>query len=519
MGLIGLVLRLLQPPMSLALLVLSPLTQASPARAKHKLQKLAAELPEGFWAKLHFLWETPTVKSIRITASVANWGVRLPAIAALLLTQGSLLASQVSLPMLAPLLLGTGMMVNSIKKNASFVFPRLGLLVVLLWLLWFVNSVIQNTWMVLLKQGRIDARTMSGARMITECSSLLLAGVLVLSALGININALLLPTGVVLAIASKDLLQNLIAGLYLVLVQPFRLGDKVAVSCSLPTSHAANGSSGRNGAGSLAGGGSSSSGGSGLGSVQGWFEGVCEKVDLRYTVLRDGRRRLMVPNNSFISREFLVYDDVLSADAARLGGTSSAAGSRGSSPWPGSSSSSTAAHDAQAGQYATAYGASSGGPVEPSIREGHMTTELPPLAPPIFPGMTYVAPGYAQYGPAHYAPYAAYQQLQQLQQQQQQDEEDEESADAEEEADSSQQQQADSSPDPAAAAAAAGSSLAASLSSGVGAASAAAAAAGAAMRHLPAQQLGGLAQQAAGGLLGQVGGMCREVGQSLGELP
>lgn len=46
-------------------------------------------------------------------------------------------------------------MVNSIKKNASFVFPRLGLLVVLLWLLWFVNSVIQNTWMVLLKQVRL----------------------------------------------------------------------------------------------------------------------------------------------------------------------------------------------------------------------------------------------------------------------------------------------------------------------------------------------------------------------------
>jgi hypothetical protein len=52
------------------------------------------------------------------------------------------------------LLLLPGMMVNSIKKNASFVFPRLGLLVVLLWLLWFVNSVIQNTWMVLLKQVR-----------------------------------------------------------------------------------------------------------------------------------------------------------------------------------------------------------------------------------------------------------------------------------------------------------------------------------------------------------------------------
>jgi hypothetical protein len=48
--------------------------------------------------------------------------------------------------------------------------------------------------------------------MVTECTSLLLAGIVVLSMLGINISALLLPTGVVLAIASRDLLQNFIAG-------------------------------------------------------------------------------------------------------------------------------------------------------------------------------------------------------------------------------------------------------------------------------------------------------------------
>ena len=54
--------------------------------------------------------------------------------------------------MLAPLLLGTGMMMNSIKANASYIIPRLGLLVVLLWMLWFVNSVIQTTWIVLRNQ-------------------------------------------------------------------------------------------------------------------------------------------------------------------------------------------------------------------------------------------------------------------------------------------------------------------------------------------------------------------------------
>lgn len=112
----------------------------------------ASELPDGFWARLHWLWERPLVRSIRITASVANWGVRVPAIAALILTQGGVLASQVSLPMLAPLLLGTGMLLRSIRANASFVIPRIGLLVVLLWVIWFVNSVAQNTWIVLRNQ-------------------------------------------------------------------------------------------------------------------------------------------------------------------------------------------------------------------------------------------------------------------------------------------------------------------------------------------------------------------------------
>ena len=116
--------------------------------------------------------------------------------------------AQVSLPMLAPLLLGTGMMFRSIKANASIIFPRIGFMVVLLWVrrhmrldrdlagilcfqssrtawagfrtalitrlhrtasnclmptgllqvLWFANSVVQNTVMYLRRQGAIDHR-------------------------------------------------------------------------------------------------------------------------------------------------------------------------------------------------------------------------------------------------------------------------------------------------------------------------------------------------------------------------
>ena len=68
--------------------------------------------------------------------------------------QVGLVASQFSLPMLAPLLFGTGILLRSIRTNASLIFPRIGLVVVLLWALWFANSVVQNTVVYLRRQVR-----------------------------------------------------------------------------------------------------------------------------------------------------------------------------------------------------------------------------------------------------------------------------------------------------------------------------------------------------------------------------
>ena len=77
--------------------------------------------------------------------------------------------------------------------------------------------------------------------------------------LGVNLSGLLLPAGVALAFAAKDLSHNFLAGFFLFAVQPFRLGDRIAVH-----SQAAAGVS---------------AGPSPPGSP--WFEGTCEKVDLR----------------------------------------------------------------------------------------------------------------------------------------------------------------------------------------------------------------------------------------------
>lgn len=246
------------------------------------VNEVQKELPEDTWGKLVWLWDRPPVQRIRLTISMANLSIRLPALMALVATQVGLLASQVSLPMLAPLLLGTGMLLRSVKTNASFLLPRIGLLVVMLWLLWFANSVVHNTVAYLRKQGALDNRIAGGILTVSECSTLVTALIVVLSMLGVNVSALLLPAGVAVAIAAKDLSHNFLAGLFLFVVQPFKLGDRLSISSAAP------------GVGGPAG---------------GWFEGVCEKVDLRYTIVRQGRRKLMVPNSAFITREFMVMDE------------------------------------------------------------------------------------------------------------------------------------------------------------------------------------------------------------------
>ena len=77
------------------------------------------------------------------------------------------MASQFSLPMLAPLLFGTGILLRSIRTNASLIFPRIGVVVVLLWMLWFFNSVVQNTVVYLRRQASPGPPLTVASRVLT----------------------------------------------------------------------------------------------------------------------------------------------------------------------------------------------------------------------------------------------------------------------------------------------------------------------------------------------------------------
>jgi hypothetical protein len=61
-------------------------------------------------------------------------------------------------------------------------------------------------------QGGLDHRVSGAIITASECTALLAAFVIILSMLGVNVNALLIPAGVALAFAAKDLSHNFLAG-------------------------------------------------------------------------------------------------------------------------------------------------------------------------------------------------------------------------------------------------------------------------------------------------------------------
>ena len=86
-----------------------------------------------------------------------------------------------------------------------------------------------------------------------------------LSKLGINVTALIAGlglTGFALGFALKDIISNLLAGILIILLTPFRVGDRIRVGSS---------------------------------------EGKVIEINLRYTVLEGDGERILIPNSTMFT--------------------------------------------------------------------------------------------------------------------------------------------------------------------------------------------------------------------------
>lgn len=313
-------------------------------RLRARVRRATADVPDDLLGRALWLWESRPVARARLAVSVAAAGARAPALVALIASQagGVVASTQLSLPVVAPLLIGLPVLARSVAANASAVAPRAAAAALLLWLAWFVNKVATSTALYLRRQGALDARVAGAAVACSEVLALSAASLVLLSALGVNVSALLFPAAALAGWAAADGARCFGAGAFLFAAQPFRLGDRVAVRAAPGVPVSSSGSYGSSPQRSLLGGGrdgSYSSYGSGSSSSYGnngngfsssasaaaaamaaedlegeeappssWFDGRVEHVDLRYTVVRKGNVRMFLPNSSFLTREFMVFD-------------------------------------------------------------------------------------------------------------------------------------------------------------------------------------------------------------------
>lgn len=93
----------------------------------------------------------------------------------------------------------------------------------------------------------------------------------VLGTLGINVSAIVTSlglTGFALGFAMKDMLSNLIAGIMILLYQPYKLGEKVKIDS---------------------------------------FEGTVSDIDLRATTLENDGDKILIPNSLVLSKVVTIY--------------------------------------------------------------------------------------------------------------------------------------------------------------------------------------------------------------------
>eukprot|EP00899_Mesostigma_viride_P012378 jgi/Mesvir1/21140/Mv14189-RA.1 len=270
------------------------------------------------WRRILAVWHHPICKRIFLSLSLANITIRAAEVSALLST---LLPA--SLPAMAPFVVGAGLVLRTVMRDASVVLPRLGTCCCILYLLWAVNAQLKR-W---LHAQHVLSSTISRAITIAaEMASGAITIFTVLTTFGVNMYSILLPAAVTLALASKDIAHNFLAGFFLFSAEPFKPGDYVSVVAGAPLANSTGAAVLRRPAGGVGdavpnGSAPRPAASSALPSAAplaspSWFRGVCESIDLRYTVLRDGRQHLYVPNSVFMTTMFLVEVEPEGGEAA-----------------------------------------------------------------------------------------------------------------------------------------------------------------------------------------------------------
>ncbi len=152
--------------------------------------------------------------------------------------------------------------------------PRLGMAIIIFVVFWILARLLRGVVLRFGRTRRLSADVVNLMEQISEVGLLIFGIITSLGTLGVDVAAMIAGLGLVgfaLGFALKDLLSNFMAGLLILIYNPFVRGDRIAVSGN---------------------------------------EGQVIEINLRYTVLQEEGKRALIPNAILFSNPVVVKRQV-----------------------------------------------------------------------------------------------------------------------------------------------------------------------------------------------------------------
>jgi small-conductance mechanosensitive channel len=159
---------------------------------------------------------------------------------------------------------------EQLGKQFLFYLPRLVTALLIFIFFWLVARAVRQVVERLTRVRKLDPDLTRYLGSATRVLLLLLGALTALGTLGVDVTALVAGlglTGFALGFALKDILSNAMSGILVLMYRPFRVGDRINVQS---------------------------------------MEGVVMEINLRYTVLEDQGKRMLIPNANLFNNPVTV---------------------------------------------------------------------------------------------------------------------------------------------------------------------------------------------------------------------
>lgn len=158
-------------------------------------------------------------------------------------------------------------------SKALLFSPRLVMSLVMLFVFWIGGAIVAKIIRGLGGMAHLNEDVRNLIASIAKIALVMLGAVTALGTLGIDVTALVAGlglTGFALSFAFKDIISNALAGILILIYQPFRRQDRISVAS---------------------------------------LEGIVVRIDLRYTTLQTDDQQILIPNSNLFTNPIIVRNE------------------------------------------------------------------------------------------------------------------------------------------------------------------------------------------------------------------